>query len=340
MSLLEVRNLHTHFISRDLNHELRVAKALNGVSFDVEEGEILGLVGETGAGKSLTAQSIMRLLSPPAVIVEGTVNFMGRDLVAASPAEVNRLRGNQIAMIVQSPLSSLNPLKRIGKQLVGIQRAHSSISAREAKLRAIEMLNTVGIPEPERRARVWPHELSGGMAQRVLIAMALINGPRLLLADEPTTGLDVTVQAQILDLLRTLVLSHNMGAVIITHDLGIVAHYCNRMAVMFAGSIIEQGPVARVFEDPRHPYTQSLIAATPQVIAIEGYQKIGGPPPDLYDLPEGCHYRDRCSSATEVCRTWPPLLTVGDGHEALCHMAKEPPQRFSERQRDHANPAG
>lgn len=338
MSLLEVRNLHTHFISRDLDYRLRVAKALNGVSFSVDEGEILGLVGETGAGKSLTAQSIMGLLMPPAVVVEGAVEFMGRDLITAPAAEVNKLRGDKLAMVVQSPLSSLNPLKRVGKQLVNIQRAHRDVSARVAWARAIEMLETVGIPEPERRAHAWPHELSGGMAQRVLIAMAVINGPRLLLADEPTTGLDVTVQAQILDLLRTLVLSHDMGAIIITHDLGIVAHYCNRMAVMFAGSIIEQGPVARVFGEPRHPYTRSLIAATPKEIAAQGYTQIGGPPPDLYNLPDGCHYRDRCPSAAEACRTWPPLVTVGEGHEALCHFAEELGPSYEERRRDHANP--
>ena len=338
MSLLEVQNLHTHFISRNLDHALRVAKALNGVSFKVDEGEILGLVGETGAGKSLTAQSIMGLLTPPAVVVEGEVKFMGRDLITAPPEEVNKLRGNEIGMIVQSPLTSLNPLQRIGKQLIRVQRAHSDVSRRDARVRAIEMLETVGIPEPERRAHAWPHELSGGMAQRVLIAMALINGPRLLLADEPTTGLDVTVQGQILDLLHELVVSRNMGAVIITHDLGIVAHHCNRMAVMFAGNIIEQGPVERVFEAPQHPYTRSLIAATPKQIAIHGFKHIGGPPPDLYNLPVGCHFRDRCSDATDVCRKWPPLRAVADDHEALCHFPKASGTSAEERHLDQANP--
>lgn len=321
MSLLEVDNLHTHFVNRDLRNRVRTAEALNGVSFAVEEGEILGLVGETGAGKSLTAMSIMGLLTPPARIVEGSIRFMDRDLVAMPEDDLNRIRGTELALIVQSPVASLDPLKRIGKQMVRVQREHRDISAHDAWTTGVKMLDTVGIPDPERRARAWPHELSGGMAQRVLIAMALINGPRLLIADEPTTGLDVTVQAQILDLLRDLVAARNMATIIITHDLGIVAHYCDRVAVMFAGNIVEIGAVGRVLRTPRHPYTQALIASTPQQVKEHGYAHLGGPPPDLYDLPVGCHYRDRCPAAAEVCGTAPVNAIVADGHQALCHFA-------------------
>jgi oligopeptide/dipeptide ABC transporter ATP-binding protein len=323
MSLLEVRNLHTHFISHDLNNNLRVAKGLNGVTFEVDSGEVVGIVGETGAGKSLTAMSIMGLLQSPARIVEGSVKFDGAELVGLSTDELNRIRGTELTMIVQSPLTSLDPLSRVGKQLVRAQREHRNISQAEAWANGVQTMTTVGIPEPERRMRAWPHELSGGMAQRVLIALALINGPRLIIADEPTTGLDVTVQAQILDLLRDLVRDREMGAMIITHDLGVVAHYCTRICVMFAGSIIETGPVRQVFNDPRHPYTQALISSTPKRIAEKGYGQIGGPPPNLYALPAGCHYRDRCSRAADICHQSPPVQDVGGSQQARCHFATD-----------------
>jgi peptide/nickel transport system ATP-binding protein/oligopeptide transport system ATP-binding protein len=264
--------------------------------------------------------SIMGLLTPPARIVEGSIRFMDRDLVAMSSEDLNGIRGTELAMIVQSPVASLDPLKRVGKQMVRVQREHRKISAGDAWAKGVEMLDTVGIPDPERRARAWAHELSGGMAQRVLIAMALINDPQLLIADEPTTGLDVTVQAQILDLLRNLVAVRNLAAIVITHDLGIVAHYCDRVAVMFAGNIVEIGDVRHVLLAPHHPYTQALIASTPQQVKEHGYAHVGGPPPDLYDLPMGCHYRDRCPLAAEVCRTAPVNASVANGHEALCHF--------------------
>jgi oligopeptide/dipeptide ABC transporter ATP-binding protein len=202
-----------------------------------------------------------------------------------------------------------------------MRRAHRGGSESEARRRAVEMMAAVGIPAPERRMRAWPHELSGGMAQRVLIAMALINEPKLLIADEPTTGLDVTVQAQILDLLRDMVRRMDMAAMIITHDLGVVAHYCDRMAVMFAGAIVEDGPVAEVFGQPAHPYSRSLIEATPERLALGAGRIAGGPPPDLYNLPEGCHYRDRCPHAADLCRTPPPDQRLGDHHNARCHFA-------------------
>ena len=281
MSLLEVDDLRVHFASRGLDNQLRVAHALNGVSFEVEEGEVLGLVGETGAGKSLTALALLGLLQPPAVLSAGRIRFEGRDL---DPLK-NDVRGTRLTLIPQSPHASLDPLTRIGDQLVRMQREHGPVSKKQAWERAREMLAEVRIPAPEERLRAWPHELSGGMAQRVLIALALVNHPRLVIADEPTTGLDVTVQAEVLDTLRELVRAHGMSAIIITHDLGIVAHYCDRLAVMFAGTIVEQGPTRKVFHEQRHPYTRALIASTPKRIAERGYGQVGGAPPDLYALP-------------------------------------------------------
>jgi len=321
MSLLEVENLHVHFVARGFDNRVRTARALNGVSFDVAEGEIMGLVGETGAGKSLTALALMGLLRPPAVITEGSARFEGQDLFSLSPRALNRIRGTRMTMIVQSPLTSLDPLCRVGEALVRMQREHGRIGRAEALERARAMLEEVRIPDPERRLRAWPHELSGGMAQRVLIALALINRPRLVIADEPTTGLDVTVQAQVLDTLRDLVRAQGMSAIVITHDLGVVAHYCDRMAVMFAGVVVEQGRVRDVFRAQRHPYTRALIAATPKRIAAQGFGQIGGTPPDLYALPEGCLYRDRCPQAQAICATPPPADRTGAGHEALCHFA-------------------
>ena len=321
MRLLDVDNLCTHFVSRDLGNRIRTAHALNGVSFHVDQGEILGLVGETGAGKSLTAQSICGLLRPPARVVGGNVSFNGQNLRALSESELNKLRGHEIALVVQNPRTSLDPLARIGDQLVRLHRAHNDVSTAVAHKHALDMLEAVGIPAPAQRAKAWPHELSGGMAQRVLIAMALINDPKLLIADEPTTGLDVTVQAQILDLLKDLVERLNMGAIIITHDLGVVAHYCQRIAVMFAGSIVETGSVEQVFGAPAHPYTRNLIAATPEKLAFGSNLILGGAPPDLYNLPSGCHHRDRCQYATELCETPPPAREMSTGHIAHCHHA-------------------
>jgi peptide/nickel transport system ATP-binding protein/oligopeptide transport system ATP-binding protein len=319
MTLLSVEDLHTHFISRDLDNQIRTARALNGVSFSLDAGRVLGLVGETGAGKSLTATSVMGLLRPPARVVGGRALFEGRDLLAMPEGEINALRGRDMALVVQSPKSSLDPLSRIGDQLIRIHRAHRKASERQARERAVQMLASLGIPDPSRRMQAWPHELSGGMAQRVLIALALMNEPRLLIADEPTTGLDVTVQAQILDLLRDLVRRTGIGAIIITHDLGVVAHYCDEMAVMYAGTIVESGPVRQVFAHPAHPYTANLIGATPERLKLGGARTVGGPPPNLFRLPEGCAYRDRCPQAGADCATPPPDVALGAGHIARCH---------------------
>tara|TARA_Y100001970_G_C14171765_1_gene824567 strand:+ start:366 stop:1355 length:990 start_codon:yes stop_codon:yes gene_type:complete len=326
--LLKVENLHTHFISRDLKNNLRTAKALNGVSFDVKVGEIIGIVGETGAGKSLTAMSIMGLLQPPAKIVEGNIYFQGKNLAAMKENEINNIRGNNLSMIVQSPLTSLDPLSRIGKQLIRIQQEHQEINKSKAFITAVEMLKIVGIPDPERRMNAWPHELSGGMAQRILIAMALINKPSMLIADEPTTGLDVTVQAQILDLLKDLVKERRMASIIITHDLGVIAHYCSRMIVMFAGCIVETGTVESVFTNPSHPYTQALISSTPRKISEKGFSQVGGPPPNLYNLPIGCSYSDRCHLAKDICKNKPKLKNIKNDHDALCHFPNNSGMEF------------
>jgi peptide/nickel transport system ATP-binding protein/oligopeptide transport system ATP-binding protein len=321
--LLEVENLHVEFAARGLDNRVRVAQALNGVSFTVDAGEIVGLVGETGAGKSLTALAAMGLLRAPARIPQGRIRFEGADILAMSDRALEKIRGRRMAMVVQSPLTSLDPLKRIGDQLVRMQRVHGTARGAEARRRAEAMLAAVRIPDPSRRMQAWPHELSGGMAQRVLIAMALVNEPALVIADEPTTGLDVTVQAQVLDTLRDLVRARNLGALVITHDLGVVAHYCQRVAVMFAGRIVEDGPVAEVFARPAHPYTQALIASTPGRIAQLGYTVTGGTPPDLYDLPTGCLYRDRCPRATTACLAPPPRIALDAAHGAACHYAEE-----------------
>ncbi len=321
--LLQVENLHTHFVFRDLDDQVRVARALNGVSFSVAPGRILGVVGETGAGKSLTAMSILGLLRDPARVVAGRALFDGADLLAMDPAELNRLRGTDLALVVQSPKSSLDPMLRIGQQLIRVQRAHRRISTAQAQSRAIAALRDVGIAGPERVMRAWPHELSGGMAQRVLMAIALVNEPRLLIADEPTTGLDVTVQAQILDLLQQTVRTRDLGALIITHDLGVVAHYCDDMVVMFAGHVVESGPVDAVYHRAAHPYTRKLIEAAAETRRPEAGSTFGGTPPDLYALPAGCPYQDRCKQVQDACRTMPTAHEPEPGHVALCHFADQ-----------------
>jgi peptide/nickel transport system ATP-binding protein/oligopeptide transport system ATP-binding protein len=324
MSLLSVEDLHVHFIARGLNNQLRTAKALNGVSFTLEPGQVLGLVGETGAGKSLTALALLGLLRPPAQVVAGKIQFEGQALGLLDQPGHRSPRGKSITLIPQSPKTSLDPTARIGDQLIRIQREHGQTDTAKAHARAIEMLGQVQIPDPVQRMKAWPHELSGGMAQRVLIAAGLINSPRLVIADEPTTGLDLTVQAEVLDIFKRLVKANGMSAIIITHDLGIVAHYCDRMAVMFAGTIIEEGPVNQVFGAQSHPYTQSLIASTPKHIARHGFASAVGSPPNLYDLPSGCVYKDRCPKAQAVCDTRLPTLALGDGHRVRCHLPNPP----------------
>jgi peptide/nickel transport system ATP-binding protein/oligopeptide transport system ATP-binding protein len=322
--LLEVTDLRTRFVTRDLDDRPRIAEALNGVSFALEEGRILGLVGESGAGKSLTVTSILGLLRAPARVVGGRAMFEGQDLLALSQQALGRVRGSRIGLVVQSPRSALDPLSRIGDQLVRVQRVHRDISRCAALARAEAMLASVGIPDPRRRLSAWPHELSGGMAQRVVIALALINEPQLLVADEPTTGLDVTVQAQILDLLHDHVRRRRIGAIVITHDLGVVAQYCDDVAVLFAGQVMEQGPVGTIFAHPGHPYTRALLDAVPERLRLGAGRTLGGAPPDLYALPEGCLYRERCPIAAASCRTAPPLV-AREGATVRCHFADGAP---------------
>jgi oligopeptide/dipeptide ABC transporter ATP-binding protein len=320
MSLLEIEDLHVHFVSRGLDNRLRAARALNGVDLRLEQGSLLGLVGETGAGKSLTAYAVLGLLRDSARVVGGRAVFDGVDLLRASPAELAAIRGRRLSLVVQNPRTSLDPLARVGEQLIRVRRTHHrGEAASEARRRAIAMLEAVGIPDPERRMQAWPHEFSGGMAQRVAIAMALINEPELLIADEPTTGLDVTVQAQILDLLRGLVQARGMTALIITHDLGVVAQHCERVAVMYAGRVVEEGLASEVLVRPVHPYTVALAKSVPERLQLGAGRVFGGPPPDLFNLPEGCAYRDRCPRADARCATpVPSAKRPADGH-ALCH---------------------
>jgi len=317
MSLLRVDNLQTHFISRDRFNRPRVARALNGVSFTVDRGEILGIVGETGAGKSLTAYSILGLLKHSARIVGGDIEFDGLKLNGLRDTELNALRGRKIGLVVQSPKTSLDPLTRIGRQLMRIYKHHGG--REDPRRRSLEMLEAVGIPDPARRFDAYPHELSGGMAQRIVIAAALINSPDLLIADEPTTGLDVTVQAQVLDLLASRVREAGMGTILITHDLGIVAQYCSHVAVMYAGRVIETGAVGNVFRQPAHPYTRTLLASTPEQLRMGGVAMHNLPPPNLFDLPAGCTYRDRCGLAMDKCSALPEGRELAPAHTVFCH---------------------
>jgi peptide/nickel transport system ATP-binding protein/oligopeptide transport system ATP-binding protein len=320
VSLLAIEDLHVHFAARGLDNRLRVARALNGVDLQVRRGEIHGLVGETGAGKSLTAYAVLGLLRDSARVVAGRIRFDGTDLLGVPEAALPGLRGRRLALVVQNPRTSLDPLARIGDQIIGVRRAHFPREPMaESRRRALDMLARVGIADPAARLRAWPHEFSGGMAQRVAIAMALINEPELLIADEPTTGLDVTVQAQILDLLRGLVRARGMAALLITHDLGVVAQHCDGVAVMYAGRVVEDGPVGRVLVTPRHPYAVALTSAVPERLRLGAGQVFGGTPPDLQALPAGCAYRDRCGAATPACALPPPLRHDGAGGLVLCH---------------------
>jgi peptide/nickel transport system ATP-binding protein len=317
--LLEVSGLRTSFATRD-----GIVRAVDGISFSVDRGEIMGLVGESGCGKSVTSLSIMRLVPPPGRTEAGTVIFEGRDLLTLSPEQMRSVRGQQLAMIFQQPTSSLNPVWDVGRQIGETLEIHKGMRRNDARNRALELLRLVGIPDPERRLRSYPHELSGGMAQRVMIAMALACEPDLLIADEPTTALDVTIQAQILDLLRNLRDELGTAIILITHDLGVVAEMCDRVAVMYAGEIVEQTDVGRLFRDPRHPYTRGLIGSIPVPGDVEhDLAVIPGNVPNLIDLPGGCRFAPRCLARVEEDVTLAPdhhpeLLAVEAGHDVRC----------------------
>jgi peptide/nickel transport system ATP-binding protein len=324
--LLSVENLRTYFHTVSA-----VARSVDGVSFTVMPGETLGIVGESGCGKSVTALSILRLIQPPGRIESGShIIFEGQDLVSLDDSGMRRIRGNRISMIFQEPMSALNPVFTVGDQVAEVGRIHGSGSRKDAWNRAVEMLTLTGIPAPAERARQYPHQLSGGMRQRVLIAMALMMNPALLIADEPTTALDVTIQAQILELLVDLQKRIGMSILMITHDLGVVAETATRVLVMYAGEIVEEATVATLFDEAHHPYTEGLMYAMPRMVERrERLNVIPGTVPAPTDWPSGCRFRDRCPYSWERCAAeHPPLYTISAGHTSRCHLAEEPERRL------------
>ncbi len=315
--ILEVKDLSTWFYTEE-----GIVKALEDVSFSIEQGEILGIVGETGCGKSVTSRTIMGLIpQPPGKIVGGEVLFEGRDLLKLGDEDMRSIRGKDMAMIFQDPMSSLNPVLKVGFQVMEAIKAHGDVSDREARKRALEMFEKVNIPDPEKSLNRYPHQFSGGMKQRVMIAMALSCNPRLLIADEPTTALDVSIQAQILSLIKGLQRDFGSSIMLISHDLGVIATMAQKVAVMYAGSIIEYGAVKDIFENPSHPYTKGLLGAIPRLDRDqESLDVIRGALPDLINLPEGCKFRERCPVAEPICATArPPRLKVKEGHEVACY---------------------
>jgi peptide/nickel transport system ATP-binding protein len=330
--LLEIEGLKTHFFTRD-----GVVRAVDGVSFSVAPGETLAVVGESGCGKSVTSLSILRLIAaPPGRIVEGSIRFEGRDLLGLSERAMRDIRGNEISMIFQEPMTSLNPVLTIGRQIAEMLIVHRGLGAEAAQARAIEMLRLVGIPEPAQRIEQYPHELSGGTRQRVMIAMALACDPKLLIADEPTTALDVTVQAQILDLMRQLKARTGTAIILITHSLGVVAEMAQRVVVMYGGRKVEEAPVEALFARPRHPYTRALLGSVPRLgssLARNGKTRLAeirGVVPSLKEAIEGCIFAPRCSHATQRCaQSYPPLEEKAGGHWVACWEADRLPERPS-----------
>jgi oligopeptide transport system ATP-binding protein len=321
--LLEVTDLKMHFHTRD-----GVVKAVDGVSFQLNRGETLGVVGESGSGKSVSVMTLMRLVPmPPGRIEGGEALFKGRSLVSMSDDEVRRIRGNEIAMIFQDPMTSLNPVYRIGRQLAEPLRLHKKLSEKDAEARAVQLLELVGIPHASQRARDYPHQFSGGMRQRVMIAMALANDPDILIADEPTTALDVTIQAQIVEIMQELQKRTGTAIIMITHDLGVVADIADRILVMYAGRAVEYGTVDEVFYNPLHPYTWGLMDSLPRHDLTEKGElcPIKGQPPSLINLPSGCSFHPRCPYVQERCRIESPALReVAAGHTSACHFSGEP----------------
>ena len=315
--LLSVKNLSTEFPVKK-----GIVRAVEDVSFDVDQGEILAIVGESGSGKSVTSLSIMGLLAEPGHVAGGSLEFEGKDLATLSEKQYRELRGNDMAMIFQEPMTSLNPVYRVGNQIVEAIRTHEKVSKAEAKDRAVDLLRKVGIPSPEARINDYPHQMSGGMRQRVMIAMALACNPKLLIADEPTTALDVTIQAQILDLLRRLRDDTGMAVLLITHDLGVVSETADRVVVMYCGQVVEEAEVRTLFDHPMHPYTLGLLKSIPRLEDDDSKRlyMIKGMVPNPLEMPPGCHFSDRCDSCMDVCRTKVPELVDVDGHKVRCFL--------------------
>ena len=319
MSLLEIKQLTSAFL-----FEGKPVPVVTDVSITVEEGEILGLVGESGSGKSVTAKNVMRLLpTPPASVLSGEILFKGRDILKLSEKEMRSVRGNEISMIFQEPMTSLNPVYTCGNQIMEAVMLHQHVDKKTARAKAEEMLKLVGMSMPEERLKKYPHELSGGMRQRVMIAMALCSNPSLLIADEPITALDPTIQAQILELIGELQKKLGMSVLYITHDLGVVAELCHRVVVMYAGMVMEVAQTEDLFSKPAHPYTQGLMKAMPRMNSGgERLNSIEGVVPHITEMPKGCHFHPRCPYATELCRqSCPPMTDLGNGHQVRCHLA-------------------
>ena len=328
--LLVVNDLRTYF-----HDGAAIARAVDGVSFDIARGETVAVVGESGSGKSVTALSILRLIRSPGMIEPGSsMMFEGRELLELSEPDMRSIRGNRIAMIFQEPMSALNPVLTVGEQIAEVVRVHTDASQHEAWERAIEMLALTGMSAPRDRAGEYPHQMSGGMRQRVMIAMALVLRPALLIADEPTTALDVTIQAQILELLQRLQQQLGMAVLLITHDLGVVAEVVDRVVVMYGGEVVERATVTELFDAPQHPYTEGLMSAMPRLgQKTERLMTIPGVVPPSTAWPSGCRFRDRCSYAWERCEAeHPPLYAVGEYHESRCHLAVEPSHRAESHQ--------
>ena len=321
-TVLDVKNLCTYFHTDE-----GVVRSVDGVSFHIDAEETLGIVGESGCGKSVTSLSIMQLVpNPPGKIVGGEILFQGDNLLKKTPEQMRKIRGNDIAMIFQEPMTSLNPVYTIGDQIAEAMILHQKLTKKAAFDRAVEMLRLVGIPSPERRAREYPHQMSGGTRQRVMIAMALSCNPKLLIADEPTTALDVTIQAQILDLMRKLKQKFHTAIMLITHDLGVVAEMTDRVAVMYAGKVVEECSTVDLFREPLHPYTVGLLQSIPRldVVSNEKLHVIEGTVPNLLHLPQGCAFAPRCPQAMEICRQEAPVLTeVSDGRKVSCWLHSE-----------------
>ncbi|WP_106496713.1 ABC transporter ATP-binding protein [Lentibacillus sp. Marseille-P4043] len=319
--LLNVRNLHTHFFTKS-----GVVKAVDGVDFDIKPGETLGIVGESGSGKSITAMSILGLVpSPPGKIVDGEIHFKGENLLHKTEKQMRKIRGKEIAMVFQDPMTSLNPVFTVEKQMVETILAHENFSKKQARERAIELLDLVGIPDPKKRLKNYPHEFSGGMRQRVMIAIALSCNPSLLIADEPTTALDVTIQAQILELFKKMQQELDMAIIMITHDLGVVAEVCDRVMVMYAGKPVEFTETKKLFDYGKHPYTLGLMNSIPKITTEkQKLEAIDGLPPDLRALPKGCSFAPRCKHVMESClSTDPDLKSVDDDHFVRCLLYED-----------------